>query len=196
MSALALLRARFDALVKSMTVRDRRLFTGLVVVLPLLLLAGLGWLARGALADVGSRVEAQEEALASLRTLTSEHAQSVAKVEEIEANLREYAGQDFPSFVEKAAQKTGIAGSFQVREKAVTTEGALQEATFSVEANKITLQQLVDLLYELETSGYPLRVRSMKARVATVAGTKMLNTTLELSAFRLVEAADQGGPTP
>lgn len=196
MSLIANLRARFDGLVKSMTPRDRKLLTGLVVALPLLLLLGLGWGGRRALADLESRVVVQEEALASLKTLAVEHAQSAAKVEEIEANLRRYEGQDLASFVERAAQKTGISGNFQVREKAVSTEGTLEEKSFSVEVSKITLQQLVDLLYELETSGYPLRIRSMKTRVATVAGQKMLNASLEVSAFRLVETATEGGTSP
>lgn len=190
MTVIENLKGRFQEVVKAMTPRDRRLFVGMVVLVPLLALLALGWAGRKALADVESRIVLQEEALGTLRTLAAEQASGASTVASIEAELRRHAGQDLPSFVEKAAQKSGLSANLQgVRERSVTTEGTLEEKAYGVDLGKVTLQQLVDFLYEIETTGYPLKVRSMKAKLVTVSGQKLLNVSFEVSAFRLVEEA-------
>lgn len=81
-----------------------------------------------------------------------------------------------------------------MREKGTTTEGTLEDKTYGVELSKLSLQQLVEFLHEVETSRYPLKIRNAKVKTQTLAGQKVLNVTLEVSAFRLVEAAAGGTP--
>lgn len=184
-------RARFSELVASMSPRDRTLAIGLVVFVVLSLLGGGYWLGRSILGDVRSRVEQRESTLALIKGLAADQAEATEQVATIEAELRKSSGQDLPSFMEKAAAKVGISTNLQgVREKQVVTEGSLEEKTYTVEVSKITLDQLTEFLYEVETGGYPLRVRTMKTKATTVAGAKLLNLSLEVSAFRLL---DDGG---
>jgi len=186
-------RERFAELVATMSPRDRSLFIGLIVFVLVVLFGGAWWIGRSILADVQSRVDQREEALALLNGLASDQAEAAEKVATIEAELRKNEGQDLPSFIEKAADKAGISSNLQgVREKQVVTEGSLEEKTYSVEITKILLPQLTDFLYTIETDGYPLRVRSMKTKATTVQGAKVLAVSMEISAFRLTEAA----PTP
>jgi cell division protein FtsB len=186
-------RERFAELVATMSPRDRRLFVGLIVFVLVVLFGGAWWVGRSVLADVRSRVDQREETLGLLNGLASDQTEAAEKVATIEAELRKNEGQDLPSFIEKSAEKAGIASNLQgVREKQVVTEGSLEEKTYTVEITKILLPQLTDFLYAIETDGYPLRVRSMKTKATTVQGVKMLAVSMEISAFRLTDAA----PTP
>ncbi|MDP2314461.1 MAG: type II secretion system protein GspM [Pseudomonadota bacterium] len=184
------MRERFAQLVATMSPRDRTLFVGLVVFAVVALLGGAWWVSRSILGDVRSRVEQREETLALLSALAADQAEAAAQVETIEAELRKSDGQDLPSFIEKSAEKVGIATNLQgVREKQVVTEGSLEEKTYSVEVSKILLPQLTDFLYAIETGGYPLRVRSMKTKSVTTQGVKMLTVSMEISAFRLLDSS-------
>lgn len=184
------LRARFGEMIGAMSPRDRVLFVGLVVGAYVLGLGGLWWLARGELGDLQSRIEGQEHNLALLTVMADDQASAADSVQKIDAQMVKYADQDLPAFVEKAAQKTGIASNLQgVREKQKTTVGDIEETPFGVELVKVTLEQLVEFLYEIETAGYPLKVHTMKTRLVTVNGTKMLNVSMEVGAFRVVSTA-------
>ncbi len=182
-------RARFSEIVASMSARDRVLLLGLVGFGLLSLLGGGWWLGRSILSDLQGRIDDRESAVALLSGLASDQEEAAAEVARIEADLQKSADQDLPSFIEKAAEKNGISTNLQgVREKQVTTEGRLEEKSYTVEVTKLTLQQLTDFLYAVETGDYPLRVRTAKTRTTTVGGVKLLSLSLEISAFRLVEA--------
>ncbi len=189
------LRGRFGDMVASMTPRDRKLFVGLVVFVYATVVGGALWAGRGALADLQSRVDAQEETLTLVKVLAADQAEGAADVKVIEDELRKNATQDLPSFMEKSAQNVGISAQLAgVREKGTSTTGTLEDKTYGVELSKLTLQQLVEFLHEVETSRYPLKIRNTKVKSQTLAGQKLLNVTLEVSAFRLVEAASGGTP--
>jgi type II secretory pathway component PulM len=192
-------RARFAELVATMSPRDRALFVGLVAFVVASLLGGAWWLGSSYLGDVESRVEAKEETLAQIQALVAEHEAAAVQVAAIEADLRKNAGQDLPSFIEKKSSEAGLSANLQgVREKQIITEGTLEERTYGVELSKITLQQLTAFLHSIETDGYPLRVRTTKVKSVTQAGVKLLNVSMEVSAFKLVgeeaaAAAPEGG---
>jgi type II secretory pathway component PulM len=182
-------RERFSELVASMSPRDRALFMGLVVFVVVVLLGGIWWISSSILGDVQSRVDSREEALSRLQALSAENASAMDQSTRIEAELRKNAGQDLPSFIEKKTEETGLSANLQgVREKQVTTEGTLEEKLYSVEVTKISLQQLTSFLHAIETDGYPLRVRTTKIKSVTQQGVKLLNVTMEVSAFRLTDA--------
>lgn len=190
MAAFEGLRARFGEMIGAMSKRDRVLFVGLVIGAYVVGVGGLWWLARGQLGDLQSRIDGQERNLTLLTSMADDQAQAADRVTKIDQQMAKYADQDLPAFVEKAAQKTGIASNLQgVREKQKATDGDIEETPFSVELSKVSLQQLTEFLYEIETAGYPLKVHTMKTRLVTVSGVKMLNVSMEIGAFRIVNEA-------
>ena len=190
------LRERFNGVVASLSERDRRLLMGLIAFVMIAALGFGWWTARGLLGDARGRVADREETLALVKDLGNAQGTAAAQVKSIEEELRKNAGQDLPAFMEKTAAKVGISTSLAaVREKEAHTEGTLEEKIYSVELSKMNVQQLTDFLYEAETGGYPLRIRSMKTKTVTAQGVKMLNVSLEVSAFRLVEDAAAAAPT-
>jgi type II secretory pathway component PulM len=189
------LRGRFGDLVASMTPRDRRLFVGLVVFVYVAVVGGVFWLGRSQLRDLQGRVSDREETLTLVKALAADEAEGREQVRVIEEELKRNATQDLPSFMEKSTQNLGMSAQLLgVREKGTTTEGTLEEKTYGVELSKLSLQQLVDFLHEVETNRYPLKIRSTKVKTQTIAGQKVLNVSLEVSAFRLVEAAAEVAP--
>jgi len=192
---LEMARGRFGDLVATMTPRDRRLFVGLVVFVNVVVVGGLFWFGRGVLTDLESKVGDREQTLALVSALAADQSSGAEEARRIEDELRRNGTQDLPSFIEKAAQQVGVSSQLQgVREKGTTTVGTLEEKTYGVELSRLSLQQLVDFLHEVEASRYPLRIRSTKVKTLTTAGVKALNVTLEVSAFRLVDATDGGAP--
>ncbi len=182
-------RARFNGLVSDMSPRDRALFLGLTLCLYGGLLAGALWLGGSILGDLRSRISLREEATQRLEAMEAELANNSAKAAEIEALLRANADQDLPSFVEKAALKLGLGTNLKaVRAKGTTTTGNIEDKAFSIELDKLSLGQLTDLLFELETTGYPLRIRSTRLKTVGPPGARLLSGTLEVSRFRLEEA--------
>lgn len=189
------LRGRFGDMVAAMTPRDRKLFVGLVVFVYTAVVGGALWFGRGQIAELQGRVADREETLTLVKLLAADQVAGADQVKTIEEELKRNANQDLPSFMEKAAQKVGISGQLQgVREKGTTTERTLEDKSYGVELSKLSLQQLVDFLHEVETSRYPLKIRNAKIKSQTLAGQKVLNVTLEVSAFRLVEAAAEATP--
>lgn len=181
------LKARFSDVLASMSPRDRKLFVGLVVGGYLVVLGGLFWFASRQLADVQSRIASAEQTLGLVTGLAADAESASADIKRIDEQMAKYAGQDLASFVERAAQKTGVSTNLQgVREKQVVTEGSVEEHMFTIDVAKVSLQQLVEFLYEIETTGYPLKIRTMKTKVVSVSGVKMLNVSMEVSAFRML----------
>lgn len=191
-------RSRFSALVADMSPRDRSLFLGLVIAAYLGALGVTAWGGKSLLSDVQSRISTKQTALTRLESMQSEYAANSARVVEIEDTLRTNANQDLASYVEKAAQKVGVGTNLKaVREKGVSTQGNLEEKSYTVDIDKVTLTQLTDFLFEIETNGFPMRIRTSRVKTSGAAGARLLSATFEISAFRLDEStaipAPEGG---
>ncbi|MSP54542.1 MAG: hypothetical protein EXR69_02895 [Myxococcales bacterium] len=185
---MSVVKERFSQLVATMSPRDRWLFTGLVVMVYGSLLGGVWYFGNQMLRDARSRIDDNEQSYAMLSGLASDQVAGAADVERIEAELKRNSGTELSTFVEKAAQKTGIASGLQVRERDTADDGNLESKTFSVEVTKVTLQQVKDFLYELESTGYPLKVTGARFKTVTQTGVKMLNVSLDVTGYKLLEA--------
>lgn len=183
------MKERFSQLVATMSSRDRRLFVGLLLTAYVCLLGGLWWVTQGLLGDVRSRITLQEQTLASISGLAADQAEAAEEAARIETELRKNAGTDLSTFAEKAAQKVGIAPSLQVRERETSADGNLESKTYSVEVQKVSLAQVKDFLYELEATNYPLKVSGARFKTTTQAGVKVLSVSLDVTAYKLLEAA-------
>lgn len=186
-------RVRFGEVVGNMSPRDRTLLVGLVVVALVFVVGGAGWLAKGYLADLRSRVADRETTLSQVSGMGAEYESAAKDIARIEDELRKHSGQDLSSFMEKASQKIGIVDNLKgVREKSARAEGNLEEKVYSVDLDKVTLSQLTSFLYEVEATGYPLQVRSTRVKASGQPGSRVLTVAMEISAFHLVEDAAGG----
>ena len=187
------LRQRFDDLVASLSHRDRRLLMVMTFVWYLAMVALVWWFASGRVEAARAEVSEREQVVKNLGVSASAYAENADAVARIERALKENGGKDLSVFLEQAAQQAGITESLQVRPKEERPEGELLEKLYGVEMSKITLQNLSDFLYAVETGGYPLKIRNLKTKVVTAAGVKVLNVTLEIAVYRYPESE---GDTP
>ena len=190
--AVVPVRRRVRVALEGMNARDRMLLFGMVIAITIVVL-GLGT------AAMLSRLESAENLLATRRTqlaMVSEmglsYQDALGKNEELEKKLSAHRDTTLSAFLEKAADKTQIRDNLkQVKERSATITLDLEEKVYAVQLSKVTLEQLANYLYEIETSGYPLLVRNAKIKPKTRAGETLLQVDFDISAFRLL--AEEGG---
>ena len=65
--------------------------------------------------------------------------------------------------------------------------GILEQKNYNVDLKKVTLDQLLNFLYETEATGYPLRIQNANIQTVRVSGEKKLTMRMEVAAYRLSE---------
>lgn len=182
------LRDRAQDALADMSPRDRGLLLGLLVASALAVVGGGAWWMRGTLRGLDQRVEARAETLHLLNVMASEHETAIGQSDEIKANLKAHSGTDMSSFLEQAAKNSGVADRLnQVREKSVTTNGVLEEKLYAVALSSLSQEEMSNFLFEVETSGYPLQIRTFKVKTRTRKDEKTLNVDMDIAAFRVIE---------
>ena len=179
--------------VADMTPRDRTLLMGLFASALLLTIGGTAWLMQSTLGSLESKIEARELALGNIRLMSAQYEAAAEQAQEIEAQLQKHAGTDLSSFLEKAATTVSVKDRLNsVREKSSAVDGNIEEKLHSVSLKQLTTEELAKFLYEIETSGYPLRIKTLKVKTRTRKGEKSLNVDMDISAFRVIEDGADG----
>jgi len=176
----------------TMRARDRRLLLGLIVAGTLMFLFGCIWLMKGALNTREGRVADRQEALRRIHLLATDYADSKSQADAIEAQVAEYSGTDLSAYLEKVAQRTNVSDRLDsVRQKSSSDDGDLVETVYTVKITKLLQEELADFLYEMETTGYPLRVRSMTVKTRKRSGEVTLNIDLDIAAFKISQGTGE-----
>lgn len=185
---LASLQARIEGLLDGMSPRDRNLFMGLVVFFSLVLVGGGAYMMNGHLNTLEKDRDARIADLDLLEGQLQDQAQAQLELERIQGEMAKFDGQDLSSFMEKAAEGASIRDRLEsVRENSVSELDDLEEKSYSVKLTRVDLDQMVHFLYQVEATGYPLRITSAKFKRVKVSGEWLLNVTLEIAAYRLLK---------
>jgi len=183
--------ARFDAVLDGMSARDRKLLMGLGAFALLVLIGGGFSLMSSSLDGLDAQLQQRRADLAYVKQLDTDYATASVQLEAIEEELRKHEDTSLSAFMEQAAGKAGIRERLDsVRENSVVELGSLVQKNNSVSLTRITLDQAVTFLYEIEATGYPLRVSNANFKVVKVKGDKMLNLKLEVAAYALLETEE------
>ncbi len=176
----------------TMSERDRKLLLGLIVVAVFAVVGGGIWWMKGNLDALEGRVADREQTLHRVKVLATEYNDSKAQAEEIAARIAEHQGTDLSAFLEQVAAKASVSDRLDsVRQKSTTDDGDLVDTVYAVKLTRLMQDELATFLYEVESSGYPLRVRTMQVNARKRGGEIMLNVDLDISAYR-VSAVDGG----
>ncbi|HJN73061.1 MAG TPA: type II secretion system protein GspM [Myxococcota bacterium] len=182
------LTARLDAVLDGMSARDRKLLMGLGGFALLILVGGGFSFMSSSLDNLDSQLQQRHADLAYVTQLQDDYSAASVQLEDIEEELRQHESTSLSAFMEQAAGKAGIRESLDsVRENSVVELGSLVQKNHTVSLTRITLDQAVSFLYEIEATGYPLRVSNANFKVVKVKGDKMLNLKLEVAAYSLLE---------
>jgi len=191
--ALAPLMSKIDPLLDSLSPRDRMILLGGVLAGCLALVAGAGWWMTSTLDDLRDDIQSRKDTLAFVRTNAADFEAQQRKVEQIEAELEKHAATDFQVFASKAASTAGYEDQPQFKRQTefLDEEMALEQRDWTVTLKRITLDEYLSFLWELEGSGYPLRITQANLKAVTHSGEKKLNATLDVSTFRLIEEEEE-----
>ncbi len=170
----------------AMSDRDRKLLLGLVVVALLAIVGGGIWFMGNKLDNLESKVADRRETLRKIGLYASDYAESQAEAEVIAQRIAEHEGTDLSAFLEQVGQKTNVGDRLDsVRQKSTNDDGDLIESVYAVKLSKLLQDELASFLYEVESAGYPLRIRTITVKSRKRGGEITLNVDLDISAFRL-----------
>ncbi len=192
---LSALQDRVQDTIADMNPRDRTMLGGLLAFGTVVVLGGGFWWMQSTLAALEARVSDRQDQLHMVGLLASDHNEAKTKAEEIKTKLAQYQTQDFSSFMEQAAKEVGVGEQLSsVRKKSESTNDRLQELVYSVKLTKLQQDQLVKVLHAVEASGYPVKVRTFKAKTRTSKGEKSIDVDMEVATYKVVadDAEEEG----
>ena len=189
----AALQGQLQDLLASMSSRDRTLFIGLIVAAMLAVVGGSIYTMRGRLRAVEERIEAREFTLQQVRLSSAEYAAASEQSEAIEEELRRNSATDLSAFLEKSAEKAQIKDKLDaVKEKSTSNDGVLEEKLYAVSLSQLEQNELADFLYEVETAGFPLQIRTLKIKTRKRKGEKTLRVDMDVATYRLMDGGEEG----
>lgn len=170
--------------------RDRKLLVGLMSFMLVVGVSLLWWTLSGKLSEQGSRVIESKQTLQELQMLQAEYLALSSLIEAREADLAETENQPLSAFVENIAAENGLSESLRAVNELTTSEaGGLSQIRYKVEFKRAPLDLLLGLIYDMETSSYPLRVEMTQLKTMKTSEGKMIDAHLELVVFNLREDA-------
>ncbi len=182
------IQARVEGILDGMSPRDRSLLLGLVAFFSIVVVLGGAWTMTGKLASLEKTRDTRIEDLNYVNRTLAEYQEAEIELGRIEKEMASFEGQDLSSFLEKAADAAEIRDRLDsVRENSVVEMGDLEEKNYSVKLSRVSLDQMVSFLYQVEATGYPLKITSAKFKRVKVSGEWLINVTLEIAAYRLLK---------
>lgn len=186
------LRDRAIDLLMDISPRDRLILAVMSAVAVVGIVGGSARWMYKTLDGLQRRLSDHEQMLTKVEALAAEQASASEKASQIEKKLREYKHTDLSAFLEQAAERTGIRDRLDaVREKSSSSDGVLDEHVYAVELNRLSLEELSNFLWEVETAGYPLKIRTFKVRARKRRDETKLYVNMDVSSYQVVDATDE-----
>ena len=187
MSKFSIYKEKMQDILAGMSPRDRLLVLGLVVVFSLTAVIGTIVVMSKTLTELEDTLAQKEQDLNSIQLMQAERADILARSSVIEKNLEQFASTDLSAFLEQSARKVNIQDKLNfVRETASNTDGVLSEKRFSVSLSNLNQEEIARFLFGVETSGYPLKIRSCNIKTRKKKGEITLEMTLDIASYKLV----------
>jgi len=177
----------------NMSPRDRMLGLVTVVVVTLaVVVGGMLWM-HSTISNQKSRVADRTDTLHLIKAMAADYQDNSAKAAAIEDLLRKHSNTDLSSFLEQAAGRANIGDRLSaVREKSTGSDEMLEEKVYSVSISRVTVEEMSSFLYEVESTDYPLRILSFKAKSRKRGDEKLLDLDMDVASYRLVGDTDDG----
>jgi len=165
--------------------RERLFLLGGAVLL-VVLLAGFGGYEfyRSTLVRLDKTIVTRTRQLADFDRLRHEALLLRQQMQQIEGKLAQSADFSLATFIEgQATQVAGRTSLAYARPQPTVTRGALQEEVLEAKLERISLEQLLRLLWTIETAPVPMHVRELNLR-KRFDDPALLDLTMTVSAMR------------
>lgn len=168
-----------------LTDRDRKLLFSLIGGFALAAVGGGVFWLNSSLANLESGVTYRQERLGDAQKIAMEYANNVETAEEITANLEKHRNTNLSAFLEKTATSLGLQDRIDsLKEQSSAPNGDLEEMLYTAEFSNLSLEDVSNFIYEIESSGYPLVVQSARFKTRKKAGERVLKVTLAIAAYK------------
>lgn len=173
-------REQFEA----MTPRDRTLATVLVAAVTLLVAGGITWTLKGILNDLAANVIQAKSDLSHAQEMSGEYGVVSAKLKAAEARMGQFHANQINTYLEDWAKAANMLPMLkEVKELGTETQGRYRERDYHVEIDNAELGAIVEFLFAVETSPYPIRVKSAKFRADGAGDSRTLDVGLDLVTY-------------
>ena len=189
MAAVAGLFGTIQAQLDLLSPRDRKLLAGLIGFAGLAFVLLVAITLRSTLADKASRIVAQKETYEAMLDLRDEYVVSAGKIEAAEKRVAQLGGKELSAYLEEIARKEQIGDELSVNRLQAEVEGGIEQTRYKVELRRVSYDAALLFLWDVETSGYPLRVDSADFKVSKSGEEKVYRLVLELTTYALPTGA-------
>lgn len=178
-------RAALDAQIEALSPRDRRLLAGLIVFFGLAMSGGIVWMARSLVDDKASRVRVAKDNLEIIQAIADEYDLAEQKIARAEERLKQFENQPGSAYLESVARNNGVIDQLTVNQQGTEALGTLRQTNFRADLKRVNLQQTLEFLHEIETSGYPITVTMARFKATGPAEAKVIDLTMELASYQM-----------
>jgi hypothetical protein len=173
--------------------RDRKLLIGLSTAAFIGMLSGGVFWMKISIDAVNTKVEFREEALETAIQMAEEFQSNEDTAQRIAETLETHKTTNLSAFLEKAAQSVGIADRLDsVKASSTSVNGDLEETIYAAQFSKLSLEDATAFLFEIETSGFPLVVKTARFKTRRRKGAREIKLSLDIAAYKSI-AAEEGG---
>ncbi|MCO4747858.1 MAG: hypothetical protein KC912_23885 [Proteobacteria bacterium] len=165
--------------------RQRGLLAGLIAFVAMVIVAGILLVTKSVLDDAASRVVLQKEKYELLQDLGQEYATAQAQIAAAEKRGSQFSGQPLPAYLERVATKVGVSEQLSVTRSGTEEAGGVTQTRYKVELKQIALDLGLNLIHEMETSGYPLDIETTRIRTNRRRDEVWYTFTFEVVTFAL-----------
>ena len=141
------------------------------------------------------KIENRPEVLAAIQGKLGSHGTTEIEVLALQQRLSNHSGSSLASFIERTSKAVEVEDRLKgVTSKQSTRDGDIETSRYSMTLKSLTLEELGDFIYAVETADYPVRIDTMKIHRSKKDDAVLLSPTFDLSAFSIV--AGESGVTP
>jgi type II secretory pathway component PulM len=189
---------RIEGLVGSLSPRDRKLLAGLALFGSVVYVGGLWTTLYSVLDDRAGRVRDAKTQLTEALALQEQYIAAASVLRAQQGRLRQHAGTPVTAFVEKAAGEADLSDALKsVNERGKPEQvGSMSQATWTVDLAKAPLDGLVQFLYEVETSGYPIAVQSATFKASGKPGARVIDLKLDVVVYEVALDEEEPAESP
>ncbi len=171
-------------MIAQLSQRDRvALFVGGTVVLLTLLFFGIIAPYQGAMEQLDGKIAARKRQIKEVQALRQDYLQLQRRLNEAQKRLAKGESFSLFSFVESLATRVASKENLvYMRPQPVTAQEDFREESVEIKLDKIRLNQLVQLLYEIESADAFLRVKNLRVKTRFDDRTQ-LDAVLTISSY-------------
>jgi len=160
------------------------LLIGAVFVIAALLFVGVYEPYRNTLSGMHRTIAAKQRQIQEVRELQAEYNELQQQMKRTESKLGKKSGLSALALLENIASSVGSRENLNyIRPQPAQTQGEIHIENVDIKLERLTLQQVLQLLWEIETAKTPMQIKNLRIK-QRFDNQALTDTTMTVSVFR------------